>query len=112
MWVYDYIAGDFLKGTEYLIDTTVRRDYRLEVVNHKFSLFVDKTLGINGSMVDYSPFGFPYNVPSTPIFGDDTTSGASSVEIYSIQAVPLPPALLLFATGIGLLGYSSGRKVI
>ncbi len=110
VWVYDYVAGDFIKGTEYLVNTTIRRNYRLEVANHQFALFVDNTLGINGSMVDYSPFGFPYNVPSTLIFGDDTTSGTSSVDIYNIQAVPLPSALILLASGIGFLGYSGSKK--
>jgi len=111
VWVYDYIAGNFIKGAEYQIDTTVRRDYRLEVANNQFSLFVDNLLGISGSMEDYSGSGLlPYNIPSTLIFGDDTTSGASSVEIYAIQTVPLPSALLLFASGIGLFRYASGRK--
>ncbi len=112
VWVYDYVAGDFVKGVEYEIDTTVRRDYRLEVANHQFELFVDNNLGISGSMVNYSPFGPPYSVPSTLIFGDDTTSGSSSVEIYSIQTVPIPPALLLFAAGFGLLQVTARRKGI
>jgi hypothetical protein len=110
IWVYDH-NGAFIKGAEFEVDTTVRREYRLRVQNHNFDLFVDGSPGISGSMVDYTGAGhWPYNAPSTLIFGDDTGSGMSSVEIYSVQAVPLPPALLLFAAGFGLLRIISGRK--
>ncbi len=110
VWVYEYNAGVFSKGAEYLIDTTTRRNYRLEVTNQQFTLYVDDIFGINGSLVDYSAFNFPYNLPSTLIFGDDTTSGSSSVEIYSIQTVPLPSTLFLLASGIGFLSFSARVK--
>ncbi len=110
VWVYDYSTGVFSKRAEYMVDTRVRRNYQLQVANQQFSLFVDGILGINGAMVDYSAFGMPYNMPSTLIFGDDTTSGASSVEIYNIQAVPLPSALILLTSGMVFLGYSGNKN--
>jgi len=114
VWIYN---SDFSKGVEYEVDTTVRREYKLQVQNHNFDLFVDGSLGISGSMVDYTGFSWslplpsPYSIPNTLIFGDDTTSGASSVEIYSVQTVPLPSALILLASGIGFLGYSGRKKL-
>lgn len=66
-----------------------------------YRLFVNGTPLLTGPVRDYTAFtGFPdvYETPNFIFLGDDTTSAAAEVEIYSVALI-LPPRLSLAADG-------------
>ena len=68
-------------------------DLVLRVAGTHYTLFVDRTPLLSGTVHDYSAFtGFPdvYETPNLLFLGDNTTSAAANVEIAAAALVPAP----------------------
>ena len=109
--VWYYPSAAFTHGSGYALHTSSAfHTYALDLVGSAFALRVDGAPALSGSLVDYSGFGFPYNVPNFLFFGDDTSSASARVEISQItlSALPLPGASWLL--GAGLLAWHWRRR--
>lgn len=116
VWIYEDatpVAGNRFTQAEFaLFDTSAGLvNYSLLVSGDSYSLSQNGSLLLNGALRQYAPSGVaaaidPYDNPSFIFLGDDTGSADAHVLIGAIAAaaVPLPPALLLFALPALLLG--------
>ena len=100
------------------IDTTVRRDYRIQVLNNSYTLFAGANALLTGSTRDYTTFAsFPYTQSNFLFLGDDTSRGAADIALgkvtlqSDITAVPEPSSLALLSCAF-LLGKLWVRKRI
>jgi hypothetical protein len=116
IFAYDYVAADpdrFVHGAGVLLDTTAaQRTYTLAVANQQFSLSTGGSTLISGALEDYTAQGLPYTTPNFLFFGDNTSRGASSVEVGAIvlSAIPEPgPGLMMLAALPLLLAWRRGR---
>ncbi len=117
VWVYDYTGGAFVKGAAATLDTTVWRDYSLQVHNGRYTLRADGQALLGGSLVDYSGFGLPYNLRNFLYLGDDTSSAGASVALgavslgpASVSPVPEPATLALMLGGLALVAAVARRR--
>jgi len=81
--------------------TSALTNYDLTILNNSYSLSTNGSTILTGSLRNYSPAGFPYNLPNFVFLGDDTTSASANVNFGNISiAVPFEfsPAL-----GLGIL---------
>ncbi len=122
VWTYNYDAGFKKSAAEAALDTTSGfRDYLLAVRSNAYTLFADGTPLFDGPLQDYragidplNALTWVYGWSNTLFFGDDTTSARSLVEIQSVSltSVPVPAALPLLASALGLasLGFTRRRQ--
>lgn len=99
----------FTKGESASLDTTVARDYRLQIVNDNYQLFHGDQSVLTGAVRAYGTPSVPYELPNYVFLGDNTTSARADVIQGAItlqsnlSSVPEPTGLLMLgATGIGL----------
>ncbi|MFN6136890.1 MAG: PEP-CTERM sorting domain-containing protein [Planctomycetota bacterium] len=92
---------DFTHGEGVSIDTTVTRDYRLEVFEDQYRLFEGNNSLLGGALRTYSSPAIPYGLPNYIFLGDNTTSASATIVQGSIQlrsdlsSVPEPSSILL-----------------
>ncbi len=86
------------------IDTTVRRDYRIQIANNSYTLFEGANTLLTGSVRDYTAFNsFPYTQSNFLFLGDNTTRGAADITLgrvtlqSDLTAVPEPASLALLS---------------
>jgi len=98
----------FTQGESRTIDTTITRDYRLQIVNDTYQLLNGNQTLLSGSVRDYGSPAVPYDLPNYVFLGDNTTSARADVIQGTItlqsnlSSVPEPTSLLLLgAIGIG-----------
>ncbi len=84
------------------IDTTSRRDYRVQITNNSYTLFDGANALLTGSTRDYTAFGsFPYTQANFLFLGDDTSRGAADITLgrvtlqSNLTSVPEPTSLAL-----------------
>ena len=100
---------DFTHAEGVSIDTTVTRDYRLEVIGDQYRLFEGTNSLLSGNLRTYTNPGIPYGLPNYVFLGDNTTSASATLLQGSIvlrsdlSSVPEPSSVLLTTT-ICLLG--------
>ena len=98
--------SDFTRAESVAIDTTVARDYRLQILGEQYQLFDGQASLLSGSLRTYSNPAIPYTLPNYVYFGDNTTSASASIVQGPIQlqsnlsSVPEPSSLIL----AGLIG--------
>ena len=92
------------------IDTTVRRDYRIQILNSSYTLFDGSNTLLAGSVRDYTAFNsFPYTQSNFLFLGDNTTRGAADITLGKVTlqsdlaAVPEPTSLALLSCALLLL---------
>ena len=114
--------SDFTHAETVAIDTTVQRDYRLEVLGDRYELFDGMTSLLAGDLRAYSDPAIPYRLSNYLFLGDNTTSGSASVLQgpilleSNLSSVPEPSSLFLsgsLITGFWSLnryGRNSARK--
>jgi hypothetical protein len=106
IWAQSSTPTLFNRAESVAIDTTVRRDYRLQIRNNTYTLFVGANTLLSGEVRDYSSFGIPYNQANFLFFGDNTTSAEADITLGRIAlqsdltAVPEPSSLVLLACSI------------
>ncbi|MFN7734067.1 MAG: PEP-CTERM sorting domain-containing protein [Pirellula sp.] len=100
----------FTQGESVALNTTVARDYRLQIVDDNYQLFDGNQSILSGSVRAYGTPSVPYELPNYVFLGDNTTSARADVVQGAItlqsnlSSVPEPTSLLLLgATGIGLI---------
>jgi len=92
---------DFTHGEAVSIDTTVARDYRLEVIEDQYRLFEGSNSLLSGTLRTYTNPAIPYGLPNYVFLGDNTTSASATIVQGSIQlrsdlsSVPEPSSILL-----------------
>jgi hypothetical protein len=98
----------FTQGESLTIDTTIARDYRLQIVNDTYQLLNGNQSLLSGAVRDYGSPAVPYDLPNYVFLGDNTTSARADVLQGAItlqsnlSSVPEPTSLLLLgAVGIG-----------
>lgn len=98
----------FTQGESLTLDTTVARDYRLQIVNDTYQLLNGNQSLLSGTVRDYGSPAIPYDLPNYVFLGDNTTSARADVIQGAItlqsnlSSVPEPTSLLLLgAVGIG-----------
>jgi len=86
------------------IDTTVRRDYRIQILNNSYTLFDAANVLLTGSTRNYTAFNsFPYTQSNFLFLGDDTSSGAADIALGKVAlqsdltAVPEPTSIALLS---------------
>ncbi len=98
---------NFTPGESATLNTTASLlNYQLSVSGNTYSLSVDGTPTLSGSLRNYSAEGLIYSIPNALFYGDDTTQAdsKSNWQSFSVQAVPEPaPALALLAGGVLLM---------
>lgn len=91
VWVYDYVIGggeDFVQGMGVDLDTTVARNYTLEVLGTGYSLSADGEALFSGDLEDYTPRETtpdPYETPNTVFFSDNTSRAWSDTVLYRVE---------------------------
>lgn len=107
----------FTQGESVALDTTVARDYRLQIVNDNYRLLEGNQSILTGAVRAYGTPSLPYSLPNYVFLGDNTTSARADVLQGAItlqsnlSSVPEPASLLLIsATFTGLLLGSRVRK--
>lgn len=108
--VWAQSGSQFLHAETALLDTTQRREYRLQIMNNSYSLFTGNNLLLNNVLRDFRPSGLlPYQLPNFLFMGDNTTRGAATAILgpVSLQtdltAVPEPSSLTFVAIAVGCL---------
>ncbi len=92
---------DFTHGEGVSIDTTVTRDYRLEVFEDQYRLLEGNNSLLVGTLRTYSSPTIPYGLPNYIFLGDNTTSASATIVQGAIQlrsdlsSVPEPSSILL-----------------
>ncbi len=116
VWAYEDAnpnAGGLFTQAEFaLLDTSANLlDYVLSVHGMQYQLTQNGSALLTGTLRNYNPSGVdaawnPYDNSSLLFFGDDTGSARSHVQIgrIAIAPVPLPPAALLLAGPLFLMG--------
>ncbi len=90
------------------VDTSTRRNYRLQILDNTYGLFDGASSLLSGAVRDYSAFGSPYTLSNFLFLGDDTTSGAADISLGSValqsdlSVVPEPSSLVLVSAGLWL----------
>jgi hypothetical protein len=99
---------DFTHAEGVSIDTTMARDYRLQIIGEEYRLFEGTTSLLSGALRTYTSPTLPYTLPNYVYFGDNTTSAAGSflqgfIRLESnLSTVPEPSSMLLASVfGIG-----------
>jgi hypothetical protein len=88
------------------IDTTISRNYRIQILNNAYTLLEGSNSLLSGNLRDYSSFGAPYSLPSFLFLGDNTSSGRADITLGAVSlqsdlsVVPEPSSILLLAGGI------------
>lgn len=97
----------FTRAESVAIDTTQRRDYRLQVQGNNYSLFAGNNALMSGVVRDYSMHVNPaYSQPSFLFLGDNTQSGSADITLGRITlqsdltAIPEPSSLALLCCAI------------
>ena len=111
VWALSYQAGGadsgFLRTETASLDTTAAvRQYTLTVQQGSFSLRVDGERVLSGGLRDYPTTDlstYPYLFQSYLFMGDNSSRGQSVVRLgeVSLQPVPEPTTLALWAAGLG-----------
>ena len=111
--------ADFTHAETVAIDTTLQRDYRLEIIGDQYQLFDGATSLLTGGLRTYSNPAIPYTLSNYLFLGDNTTSGSASVVQGPIRlesnlsSVPEPSSLVLsgsFVAGLWSLGRNRRKK--
>jgi hypothetical protein len=120
VWTYEYDAGFKKSAAEAALGTTSGfRDYLLSVRSNAYTVYADGTPLFGGPLQDYragitlaNPATLIYGTANALFFGDDTTSARAEVQIQSVglTSVPLPAALPLIASALGLAGIGLIRR--
>ncbi|RLS97646.1 MAG: hypothetical protein DWI14_02965, partial [Planctomycetota bacterium] len=99
---------DFTHAEGVLIDTTIARDYRLQIIGEEYRLFEGTTSLLSGALRTYTSPTLPYTLPNYVYFGDNTTSASGSflqgfIRLESnLSSVPEPSSMILASVfGIG-----------
>jgi hypothetical protein len=106
VFAYDYVAADpdrFVHGSGAALNTGLaQRSYSLQVANQLYTLKADGNTLFSGSLANYTAQGLPYTTPNFLFFGDNTSRGASIVEVGPIilSAVPELGSLSMMALGL------------
>jgi PEP-CTERM motif len=88
------------------IDTSISRNYRLQILNDAYTLVEGSNSLLSGNVRNYSSFGAPYSLSSFLFLGDDTSSGSADITLGAVSlqsdlsVVPEPSSILLLAGGI------------
>ncbi len=96
--------SDFTHAENIAIDTTIERNYRLQILNDNYQLFENNNSILSGNLRIYPSPSTPYSLPNYVFFGDDTTSAAASViqgriTLQSnLASVPEPTSLMLLSS--------------
>ncbi len=96
--------SDFTHAENITIDTTIERNYRLQILNDNYQLFENNNSILSGNLRIYPSPSTPYSLPNYVFFGDDTTSAAASViqgriTLQSnLASVPEPTSLMLLSS--------------
>lgn len=97
-------------------DTSLRRDYRIQIMNNSYTLFDGASVLLTGATRDYTAFNsFPYTQSNFLFLGDDTSRGAADITLgrvtlqTNLTAVPEPTSLALLSCGL-VLGQLWRRK--
>ncbi|CAN5762625.1 hypothetical protein BH11PSE8_BH11PSE8_26350 [soil metagenome] len=107
VFAYDYLAPNtFTPGANAPLDTSVMRNYSLQVQGNLYTLSSGGTSLLQGALVDYTPRGLVYADSGLLFFGDDTTGARSSVELgmVSLSPIPEPASAALLVAGLAALG--------
>ncbi len=107
--VWAYTSG-FEHGADAAFATTGMNDHALVVKNDEYTLSAGGSKLLEGSMVDYSAQGAPYNVASFPFFGDDTSRARSQIELGSVALAPVPEPATWALLAARLLGLGWRRR--
>ena len=104
----------FTHGEGAAWNTAAMHRYELAMRGSQYALYADGSRILQGSLRNYSSFGFPYNLSSFLFFGDDTSSASASMQVASIEvlayAVPEPGTLTLAAAAIFVLPLFARRQ--
>lgn len=97
----------FTRAESVAIDTTQRRDYRLQVQGNNYRLFDGNNSLLSGVVRNYSSHTNPaYRQPSFLFLGDNTQSGSADITLgrvalqSDITAVPEPSSLALVCCAV------------
>ncbi|MEQ1826985.1 MAG: hypothetical protein ABL921_13605 [Pirellula sp.] len=93
------------------VNTSVVRNYRLQILNDVYTLMDGNNLLLSGAVRDYTAFngapgGVPYSLANYAFLGDDTTSGAADITLgmvtlqSNLSAVPEPASLSLLLAAV------------
>jgi len=97
------------------IDTTLARDYRLQIIDEEYRLFEGTTRLLAGALRTYTSPAISYSLPNYVYFGDNTTSASGSflqgfITLESnLSSVPEPSSMLL-ASFFGI-GCCAARRI-
>lgn len=106
-------AVGFTKAESSAFDTTNLTTYVLTLQSGNYSLSVNNSTILSGSMRDYSAFGTPYNLNNFLFIGDDTSSAKASVKINQVAqvaTVPLPSSGFLMFGPVLAGGFMLSRR--
>ncbi len=112
VFAYDFAAPTtFTPGASALLDTSVMRDYSLQVQGNQYTLSSGGTSLLQGALVDYTPRQSVYTLTGFLFFGDDTTGAQSSVDLgkVSLSPVPEPASAALLIAGLAGLAWRGRR---
>ena len=104
----------FTHAESVAVNTTLRRDYRLQIVANTYTLFDGSNTLLTGATRDYTAFNsFPYTQANFLFLGDDTSRASADITLgkvalqSNLTAVPEPSSLaLLCSTLLMVLSWS------
>ncbi len=75
----------FTHGEGTAFETGGGVEYELRLIGDRYELFAAGRRILEGSLKNYSSFGFPYNQRSFLFYGDDTSTAAADMELRSLR---------------------------
>lgn len=110
--VWAQSGADFVHAEGVAFNTTAAiTAYHLAVSGSTYTLSINGTLSLSGSLRDYSAFGFPYTLSNYLFLGDDTGSASGAFAVSSLSVTtPEPGMMMTLLAGTALALRRTSRK--